>query len=818
MNSLTDQSIGISGIVSGAVDALLKDDDSFQPLEAVDDHQKAIHPEPLGGEMHHPSKSASSTNPLQPSKSRRSVMQPSTSTSHEEDRPPPVKRRRIQISPVPIHDPTPPAAINRMTASGSATATAKPSSATNVPNTVSTLRQLTITPTGGLGPPVKDSDDVLDGINGDDEPYRIEYKGSRSFKNSAHEITYEVKFNDNWIGRNFATLQDELLVMFRKILANARKHDKDLGKVVVFPDGMDPIVIPLMEWDRMTESEILQHIEKVAQSQTSIPITSTFRIQLGIIQLPKGSKRLRITRLRGPGNSIERKRSMVAIVNTDTLCMARSIAVSWASKFKDENDNWSRITNGRDVQGDVRFQLAVRHGCFPKSQYVNLTNKTRNIQGDFARWLHKQADIEIGPRPCTVRDVPLFEAVLNVKIHVVSAMEGNKIITTSDPDDQRQCIFIYHSQEDGEDVGHFDAITKINGFFSSRHYCTVCLVGYNDDHRCPKSCAKCKRRDCPSGDDENILCRECNRQFRNDDCFNFHKEKRIITRGPKKGEQGSSLCEKYWQCTVCHKTIQRNLRDPQEHICYEYQCRLCQLWCPPTDQHYCYMRAADKPAPTKHVKKWLFFDFETTQDKTKACEEGYSPLPIPGCDNCLPTHTCSKCSKCKNCDKSWCGMPEHRVNYCISLKTCENCMNDEIQPESRCSVCGNRCKKCKDTASPPCPATCGRREMIFKGSNTLTDFGQYLFSEQHSNIIALAHNNSAFDGHFLIQYLVTQSITPDVLYNGAKIMQIRVARGLNITVLDSYLFMPIRLAKLPSAFGVVNLEKGNIMTIYNTIC
>ena len=45
-------------------------------------------------------------------------------------------------------------------------------------------------------------------------------------------------------------------------------------------------------------------------------------------------------------------------------------------------------------------------------------------------------------------------------------------------------------------------------------------------------------------------------------------------------------------------------------------------------------------------------------------------------------------------------------------------------------------------------------------------------------------------------------MTPQVTYNGGKIMRMGVQNGLNITALDTLLFMPLPLDALPAAFDV----------------
>lgn len=82
-----------------------------------------------------------------------------------------------------------------------------------------------------------------------------------------------------------------------------------------------------------------------------------------------------------------------------------------------------------------------------------------------------------------------------------------------------------------------------------------------------------------------------------------------------------------------------------------------------------------------------------------------------------------------------------------------------------------------------------------------------MFSESHKGFTIFFHNLS-YDGSFLLQYLLSQTLRPSfIIYRGSKIQMFNVD-ALNIRVLDSYNFLPMALAKLPKAFQLDSLKKG----------
>ena len=112
---------------------------------------------------------------------------------------------------------------------------------------------------------------------------------------------------------------------------------------------------------------------------------------------------------------------------------------------------------------------------------------------------------------------------------------------------------------------------------------------------------------------------------------------------------------------------------------------------------------------------------------------------------------------------------------------CVMCINDEMKHDAKCNNCGERCEKCNtiddttDTyADLPCD-TCAHRKVVFSGDNTSTDFGRWLFDEKHQNYTVLAHNMKGFDGYFLLEYLISNSMLPSkIIYAGSKIMHLQV--------------------------------------------
>ena len=118
-----------------------------------------------------------------------------------------------------------------------------------------------------------------------------------------------------------------------------------LGRVVIHhPSLNDAIVVPLQSLHQLNKDAVLQTIENVLQSHEDLSISDGFDINIGVINVPKRSGRLRTTSLTGTNNSIRRKQSLIQIINADHLCMAGAIAMSWAKLHTVTTEEWQTTT------------------------------------------------------------------------------------------------------------------------------------------------------------------------------------------------------------------------------------------------------------------------------------------------------------------------------------------------------------------------------------------------------------------------------------------------------------------------------------------
>ena len=333
-----------------------------------------------------------------------------------------------------------------------------------------------------------------------------------------------------------------------------------------------PISIPFLPLEKLTTEKVLSHVEKVVQSNQEFRLNDTVTIDIIHVETPQGSGRSRVKRgIVNIREYLKKKGSVITINNKDDFCLARALAVSIARIEKDP-------------------------------RYNHIRESTRHIQLDRALDLHQAANVPLGP--CGLNEVKLFQQYLtNYQIIVVSGDHNNSIIyppqPPANPNPEKSIYLYFHDN-------HFDVITSLPGFLNRSHFCHRCHKTYDHttDHLCPTMCRSCRAFGCEY-EGNGIVCNECNRLFKNQACYDHHKE-------PVDGG-GKSVCELIRKCPHCGKAMNVNRLNPEAHICGK-KCPTCGVILESGDtDHLCYIQQQEQDEESSY-NHLLFFDFEATQE------------------------------------------------------------------------------------------------------------------------------------------------------------------------------------------------------------
>ncbi|VDH93843.1 Hypothetical predicted protein [Mytilus galloprovincialis] len=299
-------------------------------------------------------------------------------------------------------------------------------------------------------------------------------------------------------------------------------------------------------------------VENVLNSEENLPLDTGMKIVIGNIAVPKGSGSLSITRLTGAQSSIALKRSILRVSNDDHLCLATAIGRCFLKLCEIvPGEKWKELTK-RDPKYMNTFMKVMKHRATTKSYYKHVSGG-KSYSKTMGLTLCREANLPTD-KPLTIRDITVFEDLLQINILVLSAKLDNKFCRVAN-NPERENIYLYLTENSSR--GHFDGIGNINGFFGYGYFCPECLKSYKNKgkHRCVNTCDVCGHNLCILQVDQK-KCHGCNRTCRSQTCYDRHR-----TRKTKRGKDTEkSMCERFYQC---EKVIEREKRKPEHHRCGE---------------------------------------------------------------------------------------------------------------------------------------------------------------------------------------------------------------------------------------------------------
>ena len=407
--------------------------------------------------------------------------------------------------------------------------------------------------------------------------YRIKpVRDHHSQKFNMTAKNYSVRFNNQLDNVNLLESQNRTYGIFDHLIKDVTEgmNSYDQVRFVLSSNQLQtPIALPFCSLEELTTEKVLSHVEKVVQSNEEFRLNDTVNIDIIRVEMPQGSGRSKVKRQTlNIRDYLKKKKSVIPINNKDNLCLARALVVSIARIEKDPR--YSQITDsGRPVQRERAFDL------------------------------HEAVNVPLGP--CGLKEVDLFQHYLvNYQIIVVSGDQGNTIIYPREPPanpNPEKSIYLYYQ------ANHFDVITKLPGFLNTNYFCHQCHKGYDHttDHLCDGMCQSCRGVGCTI-EDNGMTCQECNRFFKNQTCYDRHKQEPI-------NGGGRTVCQAVRKCPKCHQSM--DVRKLNKHPCVDNkECPTCKAVLNPDDpNHKCYMQQ-EQPKEKPSYAQLLFFDFECTQE------------------------------------------------------------------------------------------------------------------------------------------------------------------------------------------------------------
>lgn len=323
--------------------------------------------------------------------------------------------------------------------------------------------------------------------------------------------------------------------------------------------------------------------------------------------------------------------------------------------------------------------------------------------------------------------------------------------------------------------GHFYCIKSISTFVGSKYYCADCRSGFSNPSRHNAGCRwidmlntfcliltfrwKCNLCaswgfDMPHKTERlRISCEVCNRIYFNRQCFEIHL---------------NTACHLYKKCLDCDTTwsTRRNI----EHVCGEFNCRVCNL---NHGERDCFITPIeDKINPDYAI---CCFDVESTQEHVITSNK-----------------------------------LEHHVNFIAAFKFCTLCFETKTwrSKTTNCQFCGK-----------------GERMLTWsglEGENCLKNFMDWLLlGDINTPIICVSHFGGRYDCIFILKEFFNRNMGHLLTLTamGNKFFQITLKKTKSnpeIKFKDTFNFCAVSLAELVPTFSLNIENKQWFPYLFNT--
>jgi hypothetical protein len=436
------------------------------------------------------------------------------------------------------------------------------------------------------------------------ENFSIKYINNKTIKKfNAEQISYTVKFLN--LPEEFMEFYTYLKNVFDELIEVIIKDSKKIDRIKFYinhPALQSPISLPFVQVEQLTSDMIFEYIKKILQSNKNMSLDEPFTFEIIKIKMPSGSGKNKSL-----NEFIFNKRSLIQVKNNDNMCALRAIVIG---KAKADNSN--------------KFKV--------------ISSSRKSIQTTLALKLAREAKVDVNA-PCGLEEIQRIENYLiHYQIFIIDANSLHNFLYIGPTKDLK--IFLYYHDN------HYDVITKLNAFFSSKHYCFKCLKPYMtyNHHPCNAVCKKCKMKTCSTQFKIVQKCEFCGVSCNDQQCLINHIHR---------------VCGKTKKCDIC------GAFQTYKHICYGKWCEFCKIQV--ENDHKCYIinEKATKTIIQKPFKGYIFFDYEAMQ----VGEEHVPNLIVANkvCLKCLLSYSV-QCTTCEN--KIW----KNNIDFCNWLFSNKHCI------------------------------------------------------------------------------------------------------------------------------------------------
>ncbi|XP_059487267.1 uncharacterized protein LOC132203479 [Neocloeon triangulifer] len=529
-------------------------------------------------------------------------------------------------------------------------------------------------------------------------------------------------------------------------------------------DGdIPPITVPVVRISELTGDNVLNEIERIAQSNKTFETAGLLKIVANrtILQEGRTTRHVNLFNLKGLGfeRAIikHKKRSKLYQRPTrENTCGVASAVQGMAM---------------RDYQNEVdpvlRKQKQKLYNEFIRergNKFLNKVDQVINKSG--LKLVHQGMTHEDWKK--TQQAFPDYRFVVH------DGKKFDKYIFKGDPPNPKNgTISIILEQ------GHYFFCRSAPSYFNYKYLCEACGKRYTtkNGHRCEKVCRKCGFADCGEEQDIDIRCHKCNVRFKSVQCYNDHN------RVPPNRDH--SHCKLYEQCKACGKTYSKTVnhggKRPKRppHTCGEFFCDACNEKV--ESNHECFIKPIEAKSLEAKEKRTIitYYDFECTQN------EEVSP-----------------------------NIYRHVPNVVCARTVCYHCK--DVPELDNCDHCGSRNTEITNLENPEINVA---KEFLNFAFDKARGCYEGTKAEKNRIHIMVSHYGQGYDSHLVLGAAIAEQTwkIENVLMRGQKILSATLRKDdVTVKLLDFYNFVPSSLGNMCKAFNLdPNLSKGSFPHYFN---
>ena len=337
------------------------------------------------------------------------------------------------------------------------------------------------------------------------------------------------------------------------------------------------------------KKSFLNHLYKIAQSNTTFLLDGVLNVRVAIVNPVEGAGRS--SRNIRTYDSVKDQKSLIKINNNNNSC--GYIAIAMGIKFHEWN-----------VASDNSQRRWKNLRCYAPNM--------ERLGEEFCNEYNLPIDDKMTIPMINDRIQPALED--EYQIIVINFNDFNQLFIG--PDCEKVIYLLYNDN-------HYDLIKDMASFLNKKFYCKPCNKGYDrvTGHKCDYTCLKCRGpQECKSEDIERI-CELCEKTFESDYCFDRHLKNKCCTE------------EKF--CPFCEFTYHFDKK--HTHKCGEFLCYECNQYYE-QQPHNCYMRPLNENQLKKDDEKPKFivtFDIESMLIEKNNGEYDHKPIYISWYTTCM---------------------------------------------------------------------------------------------------------------------------------------------------------------------------------------